>query len=62
MSEIAAVAGLVGATGGFILLGVKMGTHFIDRAFSLERKPGDESPLVRPAHPSGQDWHASDAA
>jgi hypothetical protein len=61
MSEIAAVAGLVVGTGGFIMIGVRLGTHYIDRALTLKAESGEQKPLVRPTHPSGSNWQ-SDAA
>lgn len=63
MSEFAAVATLVACTGGFIAAGVAMGTHYIDRALSVEsRSRFDQTPLVRPSRPSGMNWQANDAS
>jgi hypothetical protein len=61
MSELTAVAALVAGTCGFIVLGVTIGTRFIERVVSTGGKSRDNAPLVRPAHPSGAKWHSVDA-
>jgi hypothetical protein len=53
MSEIVALA----AVGGAIAAGVGFGTKYINDLFRLERVRLDANqPLVRPKHPSGEDW------
>jgi hypothetical protein len=60
MFDAAAFSLLVLATGGFIALGVRLGTMYIDQVFRLRSPDRAEQPLVRPAHPSGLRWHSID--
>jgi hypothetical protein len=62
MSGILAMGGLVLGTCLFLALGVKLGTQYIDKTFSLAGRSRTEEPLVRPAHPSGLEWHSVDRA
>jgi hypothetical protein len=63
MSEIAAVAGLLACTGGFIAAGVTFGTRYIDRTLGVaDRRSSADQPLVLPSRPSGSNWHLTDAA
>jgi hypothetical protein len=62
MSEIVTVSGLILGTALFLVLGVRLGTQYIDRTFSLAGRSRSKEPLVRPAHPSGLEWHSVDRA
>jgi hypothetical protein len=62
MSEIVTVSGLVLGTVLFLVLGVKLGTQYIDKTFNLAGRSRSQAPLVRPAHPSGSEWHSIDPA
>ena len=61
MAEIAAVAGLLACTGGFIFAGVTVGTRYIDRALSVDGATVKGAPLVLRSRPSGEDWAADKA-
>lgn len=62
MAEILAAAGLLvlmlGCTSAIIGAGVSWGTRYIDKSLRVDAQ---ETPLVRPSHPSGSNWQA-DAA
>jgi hypothetical protein len=62
MSEVMAAGGVVVGTLLFLVLGVKLGTQYIDKTFTLAGRSRSQTPLVRPAHPSGLEWHSVDAA
>lgn len=57
MSEFVTLA----AVGGAIAAGVGFGTRYINDLFRVERlEVSTDQPIIRPYHPSGEDWKESE--